>query len=205
MPNSLIDQLLNVALPSSVVQTIGGAIPGDPAGESLRSLTSQIEGLRGIYQSQTVQVAENTAAIVQSTKSRGSELSSTVASVARSTGSVLGGGLTLLPLVSGIAKLFGFGSSKEEQPALSSFALPSAINLDSAVSQSGRSPLAGVTYGQDGLPRQAAVVTPSRTNINVNVQAIDSRSFLDHSDEIARAVREAMLNSHSLNDVISEI
>jgi hypothetical protein len=34
---------------------------------------------------------------------------------------------------------------------------------------------------------------------------MDSRSFADHSDEIARAVREAMLRSHSLNDVIAEI
>jgi hypothetical protein len=34
---------------------------------------------------------------------------------------------------------------------------------------------------------------------------MDSRSFLEHSDEIARAVREAMLNSHALNDVVSEL
>jgi hypothetical protein len=38
----------------------------------------------------------------------------------------------------------------------------------------------------------------------VQVQAMDSRSFLDHSDEIARAVREAMLNAHALNDVVNE-
>ncbi len=42
-------------------------------------------------------------------------------------------------------------------------------------------------------------------NVNVQVQAMDSRSFLDHSQEIARAVREAMLNSHALNDVVSEL
>jgi hypothetical protein len=34
---------------------------------------------------------------------------------------------------------------------------------------------------------------------------MDSRSFLDHSDDIARAVRDAMLRSHSLNDIVSEI
>ena len=41
--------------------------------------------------------------------------------------------------------------------------------------------------------------------ITIQVQAMDSRSFLDHRDEIAQAVREAMLNSHSLNDVVSEL
>jgi hypothetical protein len=34
---------------------------------------------------------------------------------------------------------------------------------------------------------------------------MDSRSFLDHSDDIARAVRDAMLNMHALNDVVSEL
>jgi len=205
MPNSLIDQLLKVALPTAATLAAGGSNPGDPAGESLRVLTGQIEGLRGIYQAQTIQVVENTAAIVQSTKARESEVGSTVANVTRSAGSLLGGGLTLLPLVSGIARLFGFGSSKEELPSLSRFRLPSTINLDSAVSQSGGSPLSEVSYGQDGLPRQTATMPANQTNININVQAIDSRSFLDHSDDIARAVREAMLNSHALNDVISEI
>ena len=49
-----------------------------------------------------------------------------------------------------------------------------------------------------GAPREAA-------NITIQVQAMDSRSFLDHSAEIAQAVREAMLNMHSLNDVVNDI
>jgi hypothetical protein len=39
----------------------------------------------------------------------------------------------------------------------------------------------------------------------VQVQAIDSQSFLDHSDEIARAVRQAMLNMNSINDVVTDL
>jgi hypothetical protein len=34
---------------------------------------------------------------------------------------------------------------------------------------------------------------------------MDSRSFLDHSHDIASAVREAMLNMHSLNDVVNDL
>ena len=39
----------------------------------------------------------------------------------------------------------------------------------------------------------------------VQVQAMDSQSFLDHSDDIAQAVRQAMLQSSVLNDVIREV
>jgi hypothetical protein len=39
----------------------------------------------------------------------------------------------------------------------------------------------------------------------VQVQALDSQSFLDHSDDIAAAVRQAMLTSTTLNDVIRSV
>jgi hypothetical protein len=41
--------------------------------------------------------------------------------------------------------------------------------------------------------------------IQVNIQAMDSQSFLDRQDDIARAVRVAMLHSNSLNDVVMEL
>jgi len=42
-------------------------------------------------------------------------------------------------------------------------------------------------------------------SIVVQVNALDSRSFLDRSSEIASAVREAMLHTHPLNDIVSEL
>jgi hypothetical protein len=44
-----------------------------------------------------------------------------------------------------------------------------------------------------------------KSEITIQVQAMDSRSFMDHSHDIAKAVREAMLNMHALNDVISDL
>jgi hypothetical protein len=41
--------------------------------------------------------------------------------------------------------------------------------------------------------------------VHVHVKAMDSQSFMDRSNEIANAVKSAMLNSHSLNDVVSEV
>ena len=93
-------------------------------------------------------------------------------------------------------------------------------------------PILPVDYGQDGLPRpiwapvQRRPGQPARSAggelenpawpapgaapvyapaVTVQVQAMDSRSFMDHSDEIARAVREAILNSHALGSVVSEL
>ena len=41
--------------------------------------------------------------------------------------------------------------------------------------------------------------------ITVNVQAMDARSFMDRSNDIALAVRDAMLNLNSINDVVNEL
>ena len=205
MPNNLIDELLKVTSSNSENRTTNEPAALTPANDALRALTTQVDALRGVYQTQTAQVLENTAAVVQNTHSRTIEAVSTVASVARSAGSALGGGLTISPLISGIAKLFGIGREPQALPALTPFALPTTIALDGGVTQSGASPVSGVSYGQSGLPRAISAVPTANTTISVNVQAIDSRSFLDHSDDIARAVREAMLNSHPLNDVIAEI
>lgn len=46
------------------------------------------------------------------------------------------------------------------------------------------------------------VVAPQNT---VDVEAMDARWFLDHSADIAAAVRYAMLNSNSINDVVNEL
>jgi hypothetical protein len=203
MPNRLIDELLRV---TSVAQVSARPEnPSTPANEAMRALTVQIDALRGVYQTQVSQTSENTAAVAQNTRARATETLTTAANIARSASSALGGGLSFVPLISGIAKLFGSGGGAQELPALPKFALPAAVDLEGGINRGGTSPVAEVSYGQNGLPRAASPVRSGGTNISVNVQTIDSRSFLDHSDDIARAVREAMLNSHALNDVIAEI
>lgn len=63
---------------------------------------------------------------------------------------------------------------------------------------------AAVTPG-DGPEGGAAAGRIGGPQVTVQVQALDTRSFLDHSDEIARAVREAILSSHTLNDAMQEL
>lgn len=81
--------------------------------------------------------------------------------------------------------------------------------------QAAKAPGSETAYGERvaaGTPREAAIaqrveagVPREAAHVTIQVQAMDSRSFLDHSAEIAQAVREAMLNMHSLNDVVSDI
>jgi hypothetical protein len=143
-------------------------------------------------------------------------------SVAKSALGTVGGGLTLLPIVSGLLKLFGVGGKKEEPPPLEKFALPPSIQAEAGLSASGETFLIDRGIG-DRIRQLPATVRSTQAgggsgwagagtapggagaSITVNVQAMDSQSFLDRREDIARAVREAMLQSHSLNDVVSEL
>jgi hypothetical protein len=127
----------------------------------------------------------------------------------QSTGKTLlgmfGAGLGLSPLLSGIASLFG-GSEDNSTPGstaapLVRFELPPSLQLDAGARESGGQTFA-VDHSQGGLPRAVRSVAPAQ--ITVQVQAMDSRSFLDHSADIAMAVRQAMLESSVLNDVVRE-
>ena len=150
---------------------------------------------------------------------------------------IFGGALGLIPLIGGIASLFG-GGSEQQQPAFERYQMPSSISFEAADTGSG---LAAADYGQMGLPRlysdaetsassaasSAPAVNPapsvgstgaspsaasttaasgsSTPQISVNVQAMDAQSFMSYSGEIAKAVRDAMLNLSSINDVVAEL
>ena len=48
--------------------------------------------------------------------------------------------------------------------------------------------------------------TPAlQPQVVVNVNAMDAQSFMDRSNDIARAVRDAMLHMHPVNDLIGEV
>ncbi|MFN3324145.1 MAG: hypothetical protein ACK5AZ_11665 [Bryobacteraceae bacterium] len=106
------------------------------------------------------------------------------------------------PVVTSLAGLFGRRDT-EPEPAIERFSLPPSIRYEGAVSADTGGQIHGVDYVSGGQPRLRT--GSAATQVTVHVNAIDSKSFLDHSDSIARAVREAMLNSHSLNDVVMEL
>lgn len=138
---------------------------------------------------------------------------------------LFGGALGLVPLVGSLFGLFGGGS--KQPPVFQKYEMPSPISFEAA---DVGGTLVNSSYGQMGLPRvydsgtdsgsQASPSTAAPASggsssggasssvshqISVNVQAMDAQSFMSYSGDIAKAVREAMLNLSSLNDVVTDL
>jgi hypothetical protein len=159
---------------------------------------------------------------VAATKTQGTTTSTsdsggpTVGSVATS---VLESGFGLAPLISGLVSLFTGGDAPAPTP-LVKYAMPAVADFQAQESQG---QVSGMDYDQSGMPRSYAPATASAgasgdtsgggssapssaaPQITVNVQAMDARSFMDRSNDIALAVRDAMLNLNSINDVVNDL
>lgn len=104
---------------------------------------------------------------------------------------VLKSGFGVAPLIGGLISLFG-GGGDDSPAALVKYAMPPKVQFDAEESGGAIAP---TNYDQMGTAR----------NITVNVSAMDARSFLDRSGDIAAAVRDAMLNLNSINDVVNDL
>ena len=213
----------------------GGATGQDSAStRAIQEATLQIRQLQIATQGSVDSLTANTDALTQSAQSHSSSSAASMATSLGGdilsggilNGGILGGGLSLL--FDGIKSLFGGGPS---QPAsLTQYVPPNAQNFELASSQGSTGDAVYDSYSQ---PREAAPakialdgIQPTNWNstgpsaggslsgqnaagamqqVTVQVQAMDSRSFLDHSSDIASAVREAMLNMHSINDVVNDL
>jgi|SRR5271165_1158891 len=167
--------------------------------EQMSSLVSQITGLNSTEQSAINAIQGNTQAVTQNTSSKGSGTSA-ASQVGSAAESLFGGTLSLSPILSGILSLFGGGGSASTTQ-MTPFLLPSPVQYQAGLTSSGG--VSPVSHGEGGQPR--AQGASSATQITVQVSAMDSQSFLDHSDEIANAVKTALLNSNSLSDVIADL
>lgn len=146
-------------------------------------------------------------------KTSGSGGGITVGSVAKT---VLESGLGLIPLISGLIGLFGGGSSSTPPP-LTKYVMPRSIDFEAADSDGA---LSNVGYDQMGTPRALSQPSTSaggsasgssggagaaQAPTAANGQTLDARWFMDHSADIAAAVRNAMLNLNSINDVVNDL
>lgn len=94
----------------------------------------------------------------------------------------------------------GGGQTLAVQPP---YMLPSPVQSEAGVTASAPGQVTPVSYSNTGQARAQGASSAPQVTIQVN--AMDSQSFLDHSDDIAMAVKQAILNSSSLNDVIAEL
>ena len=173
---------------------------GDPMGQAASAAA-------GLYGSSANPVGGDVYGGPSSSQSSGGG-GSTVGSIATT---IFESGFGMAALAEGLIGLFSGGSSA---PApLEKYEMPSAIDFSSAETSSG---LSGADYDQSDAPRTVGQGSGGSSSgagssgqagqqITVNVQTMDAQSFMDNSSAIAQAVRGAMLNSSSINDVVNEL
>ena len=177
----------------------------DPAAaDALKQSARQIESLTAASQQQTQAITNNTQVLAAGATAQpaGSAAGSQVQGIFTS-------GFGVAPLITGLIDLFTGGGGTPTPAPPAKYAPPPAVAFLAANTPTG---IQDADYGPYGQVRTYAGETASRLagaaaapQITIQVQAMDSRSFLDHSVEIAQAVREAMLNSHAINDVVADL
>ncbi len=211
--NSTTEKLLNpnvFGTPATVSQVVAGSLApvggGSSATDQSSQLATQMQQLETVAQAETETIQSNTQAINQNTTQLGQGPQG--ASIASQAGSALEStlGMGLSPLITGILGLFGGGGGGGSPSVPSAFLMPPSVNVNAGMSEAAPTQPFAVDYAAGGSPRAATSgAGTGSAQITVQVQAMDSQSFLDHSDDIAQAVRQAMLQSSVLNDVIREV
>lgn len=182
--------------------------------------------LAGAGTAQSDAIAANTRAVLSATKTAaGAPPESGGVNAGTIASTILKSGLGVIPLISGLLGLFSGGAEEAPTP-LTRYTPPQPLHVNAA--QWGGI-IGSADYGQTGALRpfvtaelSSAAFSPAAGNlrpaepiaesrvpiapvVNVQVQAMDSQSFLDHSQEITRAVRDAMLNLNAINDVVNDL
>lgn len=143
--------------------TTGGSTStsGQELTESLSSVTDQLKELQNTQQSSIDTLGENTKAIVENTQAKSSTTSSTGSSVGGIASSLLGGGLSALPLISGLLSLFGGGGSSQTTTALPTLSLPAGVTYNAEMTGQGSGQTTASDYNQQGAARPESTFTAS--------------------------------------------
>jgi hypothetical protein len=189
-PLTISDTARATAAPQSVLSSVsGGGLGGSgDVVQGIQQLASTLGQTSNAQQATVNGLLENTRALTDNTSAVDVTKSSALTTAGNAASSFLGGGIS--PLLTGLFSLLGLGSQSQTVTPELRYAAPASVKLSGAVGGGGTS--GGGTSG--GGTTQA---------VNIQVNAMDSKSFLDHSEDIAQAVRQAILNSSSLNDAIA--
>lgn len=192
---------------------VNAVVAGDATAVA-SSLGDAFEPVTRAVRDLTAAVGTNTGAVSANTSELGNGLRSVLGGFLQADKggggllSFLKGGLGIAPLALQIAGLFG--KDDREPDPLRLFDAPASIAIEAANSEgvlnglrrTDRDQLGGVRAEDSGPRRAQAAQQPQ---VVVQVSAMDSQSFMDRSGDIARALRDAMLHMHPVNDVIGEI
>ena len=189
---------------SAKIDTAGASVlqPPDVATrDALGQTTRAVETLSQSLSRNTQAVESNSRSLAEGVRSVFSSLASIQAKGGGGPG-FLGGGLGIASLGLRIAGLFG--GDKEDPVDFAPFELPPRLDIEAANRDGVLANFPRVVLGQSGEVRTQPV-QQAPTQVVVNVNALDTQSFLDRSGDVAQAVREAMLHMHPLNDIVDEV
>jgi hypothetical protein len=179
---------------------VGVASNNTDLSTSLSQAGQQIAQLQSAHQAQASLISANTQAIQGNTSAQSGK---SAGSAAEGVASSLFGGLGLLsPLISGIASLFGGSSTPAALPV---YKAPPAVDIDATLNSATPNAAPAQNGPASSQSASGSAPAPAPTQVTVNVTAMDSQSFMDHSNDIANAVREAMLNMHPINGVVAAL
>lgn len=167
---------------------------GADTSASMSQASLEIQHLEAQFRQQSALILANTQALQSNT---------TAHAPAGGVTGVLGGALGFLsPIASGLLSLFGGGGSSSSVAPLPYYVAPPSVQIGETL----RAATPAATPSPATAPLAfASAQNTQAPNITVNVSAMDSQSFLDRSNDIASAVREAMLNLHPINDVVASL
>lgn len=174
------------------------------ASDAVTENTKNLTAMQSAQQQLLAATGQNTTALLSNTATKSTSSSSTSATASSLMG-IFDGGSILAPLITGLLGLFG-PSTTTTGPT--PYIAPPPLNVGSQIGSNPtgtQGPGAILTPAPASSTAAAAAPAPVTNHFNLTVQALDSQSIVDHSNEIADAVQKALLNSHSLNDTISQI
>jgi hypothetical protein len=217
--DSTTERMLHPSLfgtPATLSQVVEGSLApvggsGSGAGSS-QQLAQQMQQLETLSQAET-ETAEGNAQGTNQAAAEGPQASGG-GSIGSEAGSAIESalGMGVSPLITGILGLFGGGGGSGGESVPAPFLMPSSVNVNAGINEGAPTQPFAVDYASGGAPKGATSSSSvpggsggGSGQMIVQVQAMDSQSFLDHSDDIAQAVRQAMLQSTVLNDVIREV
>lgn len=201
--------LSTAALGSSPAERVGPAGEAANAGDGAAAGGSSLVSALSDATAAVNQLQQNILAQIQALQSVNQSLSGLPATLAEILGRGGGGGGLLGGILGGglvsfgtaIAGLFTGGASTP--PPLAVYKPPPSLSIE--VANAPGFPVA--VQDQAGGVRAAPASGPPAQSmqVTVNVNAMDSQSFLDRSSDIARALRDAMLHMDPVNNLISEL
>lgn len=107
----------------------------------------------------------------------------------------------LSPIISGVLRLFSQRSEPAMMP-LERFTPVAGGLFERGASVDANGESVGIRRDAYGT---AAAGRMSPTPVQISIQALDARSILERSGDIAQAVRQAMLSNHEINSELGEL